>query len=109
MENALNNLIEVLKKSDEYKTFVNAKEEISTDDMTASLIKEYCKLRIKLQAEKVSDSSDNSTEERMKKIMELLQENNAAMNYFIAEYKVQKMVSEICSSVMNASGLNLYE
>lgn len=100
-------LAKMISESEEYKTFCAAKEEATKNETTVALLKDYHQLQIKAQAEMVSGTKDDSTMERLKKIGELLQMNNQAAEYLMAEYRLNRMVGDIYRIIAEAIDADL--
>ena len=90
-----NELAKLLKESDEFREYKTTKEKAFENDTTASLIKEYHKLQLAAQAAMVSGKKDDETMQRLQKIGELLQLNQDASAFLFAEYRLNRVVSDI--------------
>ena len=90
-----NELAKLLKESNEFREYKTAREKAFENDTTASLIKEYHKLQLAAQAAMVSGKKDDETMQRLQKIGELLQLNQDASAFLFAEYRLNRVVSDI--------------
>ena len=102
-----NELAKLLKESDEFREYKTTKEKAFENDTTASLIKEYHKLQLAAQAAMVSGKKDDETMQRLQKIGELLQLNQDAGAYLLAEFRYQRMLSEIFKILADTAGVDL--
>lgn len=96
-----NELAKLLKESDEFREYKTTKEKAFENDTTASLIKEYHKLQLAAQAAMVS-VKDDETMQRLQKIGELLQLNQDASAFLFAEYRLNRVVSDIYKIIAEA-------
>ena len=99
-----NELAKLLKESDEFREYKTTKEKAFENDTTASLIKEYHKLQ---QAAMVSGKKDDETLQRLQKIGELLQLNQDASAFLFAEYRLNRVVSDIYKIIAEAIDVDL--
>ena len=90
-----NELAQDIRNSEEYKEYKTTKEKAFENQTTASLIKEYHKLQITAQAAMVTGNKDDESLQRLQKIGELLQMNHDASAFLMAEYRLNRMVSDI--------------
>ena len=95
-----NELAKLLKESDEFREYKTTKEK-------ASLIKEYHKLQLAAQAAMVSGKKDDETMQRLQKIGELLQLNQDASAFLFAEYRLNRVVSDIYKIIAEAIDVDL--
>ena len=96
-----NELAKLLKESDEFREYKTT-EKAFENDTTASLIKEYHKLQLAAQAAMVSGKKDDETMQRLQKIGELLQLNQDASAFLFAEYRLNRVVSDIYKIIAEA-------
>lgn len=102
-----NELARLLKESDEFKEYKAAKEKAFANETTASLVKEYHKLQLAAQAAMVSGKKDEDTMQRLQKIGELLQLDRDASVYLIAEYRLNRTVSDVYKIIAEAIDVDL--
>ncbi len=102
-----NELARLLKESDEFKEYKAAKEKAFANETTASLVKEYHKLQLAAQAAMVSGKKDEDTMQRLQKIGELLQLDKDASAYLIAEYRLNRTVSDVYKIIAEAIDVDL--
>lgn len=101
-----NELAKLLKESNEFREYKTTKEKAFENDTTASLIKEYHKLQLAAQAAMVSGKKDE-TMQRLQKIGELLQLNQDASAFLFAEYRLNRVVSDIYKIIAEAIDVDL--
>lgn len=102
-----NELVQDIRNSEEYKEFKATKEKAFENQTTASLIKEYHKLQITAQAAMVTGNKDDESLQRLQKIGELLQMNHDASAFLMAEYRLNRMVSDIYKILAEAIDVDL--
>ena len=102
-----NELAQDIKNSEEYREFKATKEKAFENQTTASLIKEYHKLQITAQAAMVTGNKDDDSMQRLQKIGELLQMNHDASAFLMAEYRLNRMVSDIYKILAEAIEVDL--
>jgi len=102
-----NELAQDIRNSEEYKEYKTTKEKAFENQTTASLIKEYHKLQITAQAAMVTGNKDDESLQRLQKIGELLQMNYDASAFLMAEYRLNRMVSDIYKILAEAIEVDL--
>lgn len=102
-----NELAQDIRNSEEYKEYKTTKEKAFENQTTASLIKEYHKLQITAQAAMVTGNKDDESLQRLQKIGELLQMNHDASAFLMAEYRLNRMVSDIYKILAEAIEVDL--
>ena len=100
-------LSSALRESAEYLEYKKQKERISENDLTQHLLSEYHELMLLQQAQVMQGIRDAETEEKMKKINELLQFDDAAFAYLSAEYAIYSTLSEIYKRIANSVEISL--
>ncbi|MBQ2985303.1 MAG: YlbF family regulator [Clostridia bacterium] len=102
-----NELAQDIRNSEEYREYKVTKEKAFENQTTASLIKEYHKLQITAQAAMVTGNKDDESLQRLQKIGELLQMNHDASAFLMAEYRLNRMVSDIYKILAEAIDVDL--
>ena len=102
-----NELAQDIKNSEEYREYKATKEKAFENQTTASLIKEYHKLQITAQAAMVTGNKDDESLQRLQKIGELLQMNHDAAAFLMAEYRLNRIVSDIYKILAEAIDVDL--
>ena len=102
-----NNLASALKQSDEYREYMRLKEIAYGDDTNRALLDEYKKLQFALQAKMAAGESlpdDDMT--RLNQIGTLLQLNQDAGAYLLAEFQYQRLLADVFRILADASGIS---
>ena len=102
-----NKLAQQLKNSEEYRQYRELADKIKENETTVALLKDYHKLQIEVQSMAFTGNKDEEKIERLKKIGELLQMNREASDYLIAEYRLNRVVSDIYKIIADAIDLDL--
>ena len=101
-------LAKSLKESEEYREYSRLKE-IAYDDATnKALLDEYKKLQFRMQAKLAS--GENMPEEdyqRLQQIGTLLQFNQDVSAFLLAEFRFQRMMSDIFKILADVAGVDL--
>ena len=100
-------LAKLLSDSAEYAQYKQTKEVAIKNDTTKALLKEYHQLQIQAQASVVSGQKDEALLERLQKMGELLQMNQDASAYLMAEYRLQIMLSDVYKILAEAIDIDL--
>lgn len=100
-------LAEEIKNSDEYKEYETAHDKVKENETTMSLLKDYRKLQIEIQSMMYTGNKDEEKISRFQKLGELLQMNNDASNFLIAEYKLNTVIGDIYKIIADAANIDL--
>ena len=100
-------LADKLKASEEYRTYCETKARAYAQPSTAALLDELYALRMKAQAASVAGTPDAEVIGKLQKLGELLQFDEAAAEYLMAEYRLNGLLGEIYKILGNAVGLDL--
>ena len=97
-----------LKESEEYREFSRL-QEIAYDDATnKALLDEYKKLQFKLQAKMAcGEAAPQEEMQRLQQIGTLLQFNPDVSNYLMAEFRFQRMLTDIFKILADVAGVDL--
>ena len=97
-----------LKESDEYIQYMQLKEKAYADTTNRALLDEYKRLQYQMQ---LSVAAGRCMEEddlqRMQKIAALLQFNQDASAFLLAEFRFQKMLADIYKILADVAGIDL--
>ena len=102
-----NQLAKELRESDEYKILKQLREDVESDEITKNLLDQYHKLQIKAQASMVSGSGNQELMNELQKLGEVLQMNAKASAYLIAEYRINKILSDVYKILAKAINIDL--
>ena len=101
-------LARALKDSEEYREYARLKEAAFDDETNKALLEEYKRLQFRMQARLAS--GENMPEEdlqRLQQIGTLLQFNPEASAYLMAEFRFQRMLSDIFRILAEVAGVDL--
>ncbi len=102
------NLAKSLRESEEYSEFNRLKKIAYEDATNKALLDEYKKLQFKLQAKMASgESLPPDDMQRMQQIGTLLQFNPDVSNFLMAEFRFQRMISDIFKILADVAGVDL--
>ena len=101
-------LARALKDSEEYREYARLKEVAYADDTNRALLDEYKKLQFRLQAKLASGEQMPQEEtQRLTQIGALLQFNPDVSAYLVAEFRFQRMLSDIFKILADVAGVDL--
>lgn len=100
-------LAEELRASEEYRSYLRAREEAFQNDTTKALIAEYQKLQVRMQAAMLTGSADEEMMQKLQKLGELLQFDAAASRFLIAEYRIKTMLGDVYKILAEAVEIDL--
>ena len=97
-----------LKETEEYREYIRLKTLAYDDSTNKTLLDEYKRMQFKLQAraasgEKVSDEDM----QKITRIASLLQLNEDARDYLMAEFRFQKMLADIYKILGDVAGIDI--
>ena len=101
-------LAQCLRESEEYREYVRLKEIAYDDSTNKALLDEYKRLQFRMQAKLAS--GENMPEEdlqRLQQIGALLQFNPDVSAYLMAEFRFQRMLSDIFKILADVAGVDL--
>ncbi len=97
-----------LKRTDEYTSYMHLKTEAYADDTNKALLEEYKRMQFKMQARAASgEQMSREDMEKLQRIASLLQFNEDARDYMLAEFRFQRLISEIYKIIGEAAGIDL--
>lgn len=103
-----NNLAASLKQTDEYKEYMRLRDIAMEDGTNKALLDEYKRLQFRMQAKMASGERPPEEElQRLQQIGSLLQFNQDASAYLMAEFRFQKMIADIYKIIGEAAGIDL--
>lgn len=97
-----------LKETDEYREYVRLKNLAYEDSTNKALLDEYKRLQFRMQAK--AASGDRMSEEdfqKLQRIASLLQLNEDARDYMLAEFRFQKMIADIYKILGDVAGIDI--
>ena len=102
-----NELARELSSSPEYQEYQKTREKAFANDTTKALIKEYHQLQIKAQSAVMAGQKDDETLERLQKIGEVLQLNQDASAFLLAEFRLNRMLGDVYKILAEAIDVDL--
>ena len=101
-------LARALKDSEEYREYMRLKEIAYDDNTNKALLDEYKKLQFRLQAKiAAGESMPQEDTQRLTQIGALLQFNPDVSAYLMAEFRFQRMLSDIFKILADVAGVDL--
>lgn len=101
-------LAKSLKESEEYREYIRLKELAYEDDTNKALLDEYKKLQFRLQAKMASgEGAPQEDMQRLQQIGTLLQFNPDVSSYLMAEFRFQRMLTDIFKILADVAGVDL--
>ena len=97
-----------LKESEEYREMIRLREAAYESDTNRALLEEYKRLQFRMQAKLAS--GENMPEEdyqRLQQIGTLLQFNQDVSAFLLAEFRFQRMLSDIFKILADVAGVDL--
>ena len=101
-------LARALKESEEYREFTRLKETAYDDGTNKALLDEYKRLQFRLQAKMAAgESMPQEDMQRLQQIGALLQFNPDVSAYLLAEFRFQRLLSDIFKILADVAGVDL--
>lgn len=101
-------LARALKDSEEYREFARLKEIAYDDGTNRALLDEYKKLQFRLQAKMAAgESLPQEDAQRLTQIGALLQFNPDVSAFLLAEFRFQRLLSDIFKILADVAGVDL--
>ncbi len=101
-------LAKEIQNCEDYKVYAKLKEEVTADEKTKALLKDYKKLQMEAQASYLTGKEPSEeTMEKIKKLGEVLQFNKNVTEFFAAEYKFQTLISDVYKIIGDAVDMGL--
>ena len=101
-------LARALKESEEYREFTRLKETAYDDGTNKALLDEYKRLQFRLQAKiAAGETLPEDDMQRLQQIGALLQFNPDVSAYLMAEFRYQRLLSDIFKILADTAGVDL--
>ena len=101
-------LARTIRESDEYREYMRLKETAYDDGTNKALLDEYKKLQFRMQAKLAAgESMPQDDMQRLTQIGALLQFNPDVSAYLMAEFRFQRMLSDIFKILADVAGVDL--
>ena len=97
-----------LKESEEYREMIRLREVAYESDTNRTLMEEYKRLQFRMQAKLASgETMPEDDYQRLQQIGTLLQFNQDVSAYLLAEFRFQRMLSDIFKILADVAGVDL--
>lgn len=97
-----------LKESEEYREYMRLREIAYEESTNRALLDEYKRLQFRLQAKMASgETMPEEDFQRLQQIGTLLQFNSDVSAYLMAEFRFQRMLSDIFKILADVAGVDL--
>lgn len=101
-------LASALRESEEYKEYKRLREVAYEESTNQALLDEYKKLQFRLQAKMAAgETLPEDDYQRLQQIGTLLQFNPDVTAYLMAEFRFQRMLSDIFKILADVAGVDL--
>lgn len=108
IQSASNQLASAIRQSDEYAAYKQLKDAVMADETNKTLIHEYQRLQTKLQMAAVTGADSTEYDvQRFQQLSGLLMMNASISQYFLAQMRVQQMMSEVFQTITQAAELEI--
>ncbi len=109
IETLAKELAEEIRRSKEYGAYAAAKEKALADEQTASLLRRFHRLQMTVQARHMAGSEGGAEEEELKKLAELLQFSPDAADFLLAEYSLNRLLTNTYDAIARGVGVDFTE
>jgi len=114
---AAHKLAKALKESEEFKELIKAQKEIKADETAKQMLLDLRSKQMELQRQKLSGIEvSKEQEEKLQKLLEVVNMNMVAKRYIEAEYKIvvllqdiQKIIGEAADKVYDEELMDILE
>lgn len=103
----LSALVEELKTSEEYLNYRAARERVEEDPSTVTLLKEYHRAQMCVQALVMQNITEGAEFDRFRSLSDALQTDTDAASFLMAEYRLKKVLGDIFKTLTHAVDLDL--
>lgn len=101
-------LAKSLKESEEYREYTRLRELAYESDTNRALLDEYKRLQFRMQAKLAAgETMPEEDFQRLQQIGTLLQFNQDVSAYLLAEFRFQRMLSDIFKILADVAGVDL--
>ena len=98
-----------IRQSREYAAYTAAREKVLADEQTSALVSRFHKLQMTVQARRLSGADAGAEEEELKKLAEFLQFSPDAADYLLAEYSLNKLLTNTYDTIAKGVGVDFTE
>ena len=97
-----------LKETEEYREYQRLKEIAYDDSTNKALLDEYKRIQYRMQMKLASGSPMDEEElQKMQRVASILQFNSDVSAYMLAEFRFQRMISDIYQILGEVAGIDL--
>lgn len=97
-----------LKETEEYREYHRLREVAFEDSTNKALLEELKRLQFKMQAKAASgEKPEDEDMQKLMRISSLLQLNQDASAYIVAEFRFQKMIADIYKILGDVAGIDI--
>ena len=96
-----------IRRSREYEAYVSAKEKALANEQTAALLKRFHRLQMTVQARKLAGGEGGAEEEELRKLAELLQFSPDAADYLMAEFSLNRLLTDTYDIIGRGVGVDV--
>ena len=107
IKDAARDLAAQIRASQEYAAYTAAREKAFADEQTAALLRRFHRLQLTVQARRLSGGEGGQEEEELKKLGELLQFSPDAAEFLLAEYSLNRRLTEVYDIIGRGVGVDL--
>ena len=101
-------LARALKESEEYREYMRLKQTAYDDGTNKALLDEYKRLQFRMQAKLAAgETMPEEDLQRLRQIGALLQFNSDVSAFLMAEFRFQRMLSDIFKILADVAGVDL--
>lgn len=98
-----------IRRSREYETYAAAREKALADEQTAALLRRFHRLQMTVQARRIAGGEGGAEEEELKKLAELLQFTPDAAEFLLAEYALNRLLTQTYDVIARGVGVDFSE
>ncbi len=95
-----------IRGSREYAAYASAREKALADEHTAALLQRFHRLQMTVQARKLAGGEGGAEEEELRKLAELLQFSPDAAEFLLAEYKLDRLLTDTYDTIARGVGVD---
>lgn len=107
LEQKLSELTEELKNSEEFTKYLAARERAEENDSTATLLREYHRAQMRVQALVMQNITEGPDFDRFRSLSDALQTDADAASFLLAEYRLKKVLGDVFKTLTHAVDLDL--
>ena len=109
IESLAKELAAEIRRSPAYAAYATARERVLADGQTAALLSRFHKLQMTAQARRLSGGDAGAEGEELRKLAELLQFSPDAADYLLAEYGLDRLLTETYDTIARGVGVDFSE